>query len=85
MFKVELYSVYILSKNSSFRENVKVTTSNFAPNHVIPCENICSDIPLIFNIIIIPICNFIQPVLYAPSSDQLFVCKCHPCYDGIYA
>ena len=47
MFKVELYSVYILSNNSSFRENVKVTTSNFDPNHVIPCENICSDIPLI--------------------------------------
>ena len=39
--------VHVLSKNSSFRENVIVTTSNFAPNHVIPCGNICPHIPLI--------------------------------------
>ena len=38
--------VHALSKNSSIREYVIVTTSNFAPNHVIPCWNICPHIPL---------------------------------------
>ena len=70
MFKVELYNVYVLSKNSSFRENVIVTTSNFVPNHYTVQEYMLS-YSINFNIIIIPICNFIQPVLYAPSSDQL--------------
>ena len=39
--------VHVLSKNSSIRENVIATTSNFAPNQVIPCGIICPHIPLI--------------------------------------
>ena len=70
--------IHVRSKNSSFSKNVIVTTSNFVPNHVTPCGTICPHIPLIL-ILYYSKCNFI------PSSDQLFVCKCHPRYDGIYA
>ena len=61
-------SVYVLSKNSSIRENVIVTTSNFAPNQVIPCGNICPHIPLILIIIIIP--NVISYNLYFTHRHQ---------------
>ena len=39
--------MHVLSKNSSFRENVIVTTFNVTPNHVVTCGNICPHIPLI--------------------------------------
>ena len=48
------HPVDVLSINSSFRENVIVTTSNITPNHVIPCRNIMPAYSINFNIIIIP-------------------------------
>ena len=58
-------------KNSSFRENVIVTTSNFAPNHVIPCGNIIMpSYSINFNIIIIIIPNVVSHNLYFTHRHQ---------------
>ena len=70
MFKVELYTIiHVLSKNSSFRENVIVTTSNFAPNHVIPCGNIMLAYSINFSIISIP--NAISYNLYFTDRHHI--------------